>query len=57
MNMIKAWEVRDSDLAERLLYEHTLELAAHVGGKARDLSGLETAQRRSTLTKKRRVLS
>ena len=30
MNIIKALEARDADLAERLSREHTLGLAAHV---------------------------
>jgi DNA-binding GntR family transcriptional regulator len=30
MNIIEALENRDTDLAERLVREHTLNLAAHV---------------------------
>jgi len=37
MNIIKALEARDTDLAERLARQHTLYLAAHVEKNARYL--------------------
>ena len=37
MNIIEALERRDTELAERLARQHTLDLAAHVEKNVRDL--------------------